>query len=300
MRTANIGSNSMEYPDEVVFCFNPNIVKVYTSGEVTFVISADNGGLYGTFDRTFDRTFTVVRQPYFEDGREDNNKYVELDISSYLQACFDINRSGGMVESKVVHVNVSAGGSSVSFDLTVIWGAINIGEQFNAPRTVTHFTKYPFTVTVFDGKIKHLSVSDVPEYIKVIEDDSEEGVYLRWIDRHGFYQYWLFQEGINESKSEEFGERLLDNFYGSQYGYYGVGRIQGKNMEGTKKACAPLVSREVFYMLLSIHSSPLVDMYVDGAWVPVSIEAGTATDSGEDLQDFEITIVLPDIISQSL
>lgn len=300
MRTANIVSNSMEYPDEVVFCFNPNIVKVYTDNEVTFVISTDSGNSTGTFDSTFDRTFTIVRQPYFMDEREDYNKYVELDISSYLQACFDINRSGGMVESKVIYVTVYAGGGSVSFELIVIWGAMNIGEQFNAPRTITHFTKYPFTVTVFDGKIKHLSVSDVPEYIKVIEDDSEEGVYLRWIDRHGFYQYWLFQEGINESKSEEFGERLVDNFYGSQYGYYGVGRIQGKNMEGSKKACAPLVSREVFYMLLSIHSSPLVDMYVDGAWVPVSIEAGAATDSGEDLQDFEITIVLPDIISQSL
>ncbi len=88
MRTANIVSNSMEYPDEVVFCFNPNIVKVYTDNEVTFVISTGSGNSTGTFDSTFDRTFTIVRQPYFMDEREDYNKYVELDISSYLQACF--------------------------------------------------------------------------------------------------------------------------------------------------------------------------------------------------------------------
>ena len=53
-------------------------------------------------------------------------------------------------------------------------------------------------------------------------------------------------------------------------------------------------------MLLSIHSSPLVDMYVDETWVPVGIKADTAVDSGEHLQDFEITVILPTIISQSL
>jgi hypothetical protein len=300
MRTGTINGCSIKYPDEVVFCFNPNMITVNTSSDVTFVISSDSGGSGGVFDTTFDRTFTIVKRPYFSDNRDEYANYVELDISAYLQACFDINRSGGMVESKVVHVKVTISGVSMSFDVTAIWGAMNIGEQFDAPRTVVHFTKYPFTVTIFDQMIKHVSPSDVPEYVKVVEDDSEDGIYLRWIDRHGFYQYWLFQEGSNENKSEEYGERLMENFYGSKYGYYGVSRIQGKTTEGTKKACASLVSKEVFNMLLSIHSSPLVDMYVDETWVPVGIKADTAVDSGEHLQDFEITVILPTIISQSL
>ena len=41
-------------------------------------------------------------------------------------------------------------------------------------------------------------------------------------------------------------------------------------------------------------------MYVDETWVPVGIKADTAVDSGEHLQDFEITVILPTIISQSL
>ncbi|MBM6759670.1 hypothetical protein [Bacteroides mediterraneensis] len=300
MRTGTINGCSIKYPDDVVFCFNPNMITVNTSSEVTFVISSDGGGIGGVFDSTFDRTFTIVKKPYFEDNRDEYNSYVELDISAYLQACFDINRNSGMVESKVVHVKVTISGESLEFDLTVIWGAMNIGETFNAPRTVTNFTKYPFTVTFFDQKIRHVSVSDVPEYIKVVNNDSEEGVYLRWIDRHGFYQYWLFQEGTNESKSEEYGEQLLDNFYGSQYGYYGVSRMQGKETEETKKACATLVDKDTFNMLLTVHSSPLVDMYVDGNWIPVRVKDSTTSDNGEHLQDFEIEIILPGIISQSL
>lgn len=294
------GDKKITYPDEVVFCFNPNIVKVQTENEVTFVISSDSGGSNGVFDSTFDRTFTISKKPYLTDSRDEYSSYVELDVSAYIQAFFDINRNGGMVESKVIHVKVSTSAASFSFDVTAIWGAMNIGEQFDGPRTVVHFTRFPFTVTMFDGMIKHVSADDAPDYVTIIEDDSEDGVYLRWIDRHGFYQYWLFQRGTNENKSEEFGEKLLDNFYGSQYGYYGVSRIQGKTMEGTIKACATLVSKDVFSMLLSIHSSPLVDMYTDGTWVPVGIKADTAVDNGNVLQDFEITIILPSIISQSL
>ena len=188
MRTGTINGCSIKYPDEVVFCFNPNMITVNTSSDVTFVISSDSGGSGGVFDTTFDRTFTIVKRPYFSDNRDEYANYVELDISAYLQACFDINRSGGMVESKVIHVKVSISGESFSFDVTAIWGAMNIGEQFDAPRTVVHFTKYPFTVTIFDQMIKHVSPSDVPEYVKVVEDDSEDGIYLRWIDRHGFYR----------------------------------------------------------------------------------------------------------------
>lgn len=291
----------MTYPDEVVFCFNPNIITIQTTNEIEIEISEGDRTYLQTFSTIFDKTFRYKIKPtyrYYTDKRYPFSNKVEIDISMYLQVFFDIDRKS-LIGSKVITVIITNGSNTFRFTMTVIWGAMNIGEVFENPKWVRRYTNLPFTFSYFEDEMKHTSA--VPTYGIAITDDScTEGVYLRWIDRHGFYRYWLFQEGITDSKSEEYGERLVDNFYGSQYGYYGVGWVQGKNIENSKKVCAPLVSREVFYMLLSIHSSPLVDMYVDGMWTPVNVSSGTINDSGDDLQDFEITIVLPDIISQSL
>ena len=140
----------------------------------------------------------------------------------------------------------------------------------------------------------------MPDTVTVVENDCGNGVYLRWIDRHGFYQYWLFQQGDNENKSDEYGEKLYGTFSDGDYGYYGVGWNQGKTMEKSFKACAPLVDNDTFNMLLTVHSSPLVDMYVNSTWVPVNIASVTASDNGENLKDFEITVTMPDVISQVL
>lgn len=287
------------YPDEMVFCFNPNIIKVQTKNDVTFTVYSDSGGTGGVFDSTFDHTFTITKRPFLTDERE-GASVVELDISSYLQALFNINRSGGMVESKVIHVKVATSVASMTFDVTAVWGAIRIGEVFDAPRKVVHFTKFPFTITYYDKAIKHVGAGDAPSHVTVETNGCETGVYLRWIDAHGFYQYWLFSEGTEESSTKDYGEKLLENFYGSTYGYYGMSRMQGKTTETSKKVCAPLVSQEVFAMLSSVVSSPLVDMYEDGRWVPIRVKAGKTTNSGAHLQDFEITILLPETITQTL
>lgn len=299
MRTAEFESKNIYYPDSVAFCFNPNLLKVETSNEVTVTISAAGSGMGGTFDSTFDRTFHIVKKPWYTDQREYEEGLVELDLSPYMRALFEISRPG-MVGSQVITVNVKTSADEFEFTMTAIWGAMNIGETFNQPRKVTYFTQFPFTVTVFDGSIKHLDVSEVPDTITVIENDCENGIYLRWIDRHGFYQYWLFQQGTVDNKSDEYGEKLYGNFSDGDYSYYGVGWNQGKTMEKSFKACAPLVDNDTFNMLLTVHSSPLVDMYVNSTWVPVNIASVTASDNGENLKDFEITVTMPDVISQVL
>ena len=41
-------------------------------------------------------------------------------------------------------------------------------------------------------------------------------------------------------------------------------------------------------------------MYVGCTWVPLNIASSTVSDNGDNLKDFEITITMPDIISQVL
>ena len=68
----------------------------------------------------------------------------------------------------------------------------------------------------------------------------------------------------------------------------------------TKKACATLVDQGTFNMLLTLLSSPLVDMYLNGNWVPVNISTKSISGTTQALQDFEIEIEFPETISQSL
>lgn len=142
------------------------------------------------------------------------------------------------------------------------------------------------------------------EVMQIEFDDSEGGVYLRWIDRHGFYRYWLFASG-NETRAISSGTSYVRNNleeYSDLYGYYGAnGRRQSYAREDTVSLCAPLVDSDTFDMLQDLASSPVVDMYLgDNRWQSVTIKAGSFVKSTAVLQDFECSLVLNDINIQEL
>lgn len=336
MRTHKIGSITIDYPDELCFAFNPQYVAVTTSVDVTTTISG-NGKEY-------------------KDKRSPFNGKARIDISSYLRSLFSIDNKE-LVTSTLATVNIETNESVFTFTTNCIWGAINIGEVFNAGRKVTWFHKFPFTFSMyipagsslrtrFDRNkyssidagtgVVNLLPSDIFQDAKdmavfrldtgdsdggvfamtfdytfkkvgdgtvinhLIIDDSECGVYLRWIDRHGFYQYYLFKNGDKVSQSANEGELIYQDHNDLNFTYDGVSRYQGKTMKNTIKACATLVDKDAFNMLSTLHSSPLIDLYIDGNWVPVNIVAGSFTNTGADLQDFEIQITMPETITQML
>ncbi len=140
-------------------------------------------------------------------------------------------------------------------------------------------------------------------------DESDEGVYLRWINRHGFYCYWLFAKGDESRKVANDGEFLRNNMtgYSIKNGYHGgTGRMQRKTGENSLPVCAPLVDSETFDFLFELATSPVVDMYMgtddngSPAWMRVNISVGTFTKTRKALQDFICTIVLPETRVQSL
>lgn len=140
-------------------------------------------------------------------------------------------------------------------------------------------------------------------------DDSDEGVYLRWLDRHGFYCYWLFERGDESCKISDDGEFLRNNMmdYSSVNGYHGgTGRKQRKVVENTIPICSPLVDSETWDFLFDLCSSPVVDMYLgkdsDGncRWQSVNVSIGTFSRTKKSLQDFIAAIVMPEINVQSL
>ena len=128
-------------------------------------------------------------------------------------------------------------------------------------------------------------------------DDRENGVYLRWINRHGVYCYWLFIAGDKQRQVANDGEFMRNNMQDYNYvnGYHGgTGRKQRKSENSIIPVCAPLVDGDMFDFLCELALSPVVDMYVDGNWLAVNISVDTYTKTRSVLQDFIATVILPE------
>lgn len=141
--------------------------------------------------------------------------------------------------------------------------------------------------------------------LRIDRDDAESGIYLRWVDRHGFYRYWLFTQGDESraiSSDTSFVRNNLGGYDDTIFGYLGAnGRRQGYGREDTIPLCAPLVDRDTFDFLQDLASSPVVDMYLGGdKWQSVTIKAGTYTKTTAELQDFVCNLVINNTQIQQL
>ena len=142
-----------------------------------------------------------------------------------------------------------------------------------------------------------------------LDKTADEGVYLRWIDRHGFYCYYLFKRGDEQRKVEAGGNFIRQDMmqYDDVYGYSsGNGRQQWLEREDVQPLCVPLVDRETWELLFGVCCSPVVDIfagYKEGVprWKPVRVQAGTYTRREKDhLQDFICNLIMPKVEYQRL
>lgn len=170
----------------------------------------------------------------------------------------------------------------------------------------------------YDGKIEQGTFTDVFDLTfamasggkqsllaRIERNDTEKGIYLRWVDRHGFYRYWLFTQGDESraiSSDTSFVRNNLGEYDDTIFGYLGAnGRRQGYSREDTIPLCAPLVDSETFDFLQDLASSPVVDMYLGGdKWQSVTIKAGTYTKTAAELQDFVCNLVINNTQIQQL
>lgn len=167
------------------------------------------------------------------------------------------------------------------------------------------FVEVTFDST-FDMTFRYSGGGVRTEKIRINVDDSDEGVYLRWIDRFGFFNYHLFKRG-NEKRKTTAGEYIQNNLaaYDMSYGYQGsFGRRQKFERKDELAICAPLVDSDMWDILFDITTSPIVDVfagYDEGAprWMSVTVNGGSFTKTGASLQDFELSINLPEVVIQS-
>lgn len=332
MRTEEFNGHTITYPDETCFAFNPQIITTDNlTGSVIFYV-----GDYSDMREPISGRVSIDISEYlrsllrFDYTTIPNSKsiHIRIDIDGptfefYINVIwgamnigevFNPSRTVTMFRNFPSTISIYSNGeinvrydaeeyTSVEVEKTGLlhkdfselfkeakeFGMIKILNTPEAPSTFQY---------TFDRTFKPLP--DDAVLIKVLFNDCDKGIYLRWLDRHGFLQYWLFQEGDLTGQSSNEGEQLNVDYSNIKYVYNGMSRYQGKTYQTTRKACATLVERETFNMLSSIHSSPIVDMYIDENWIPVNIVVGSFTDNGADLQDFEIQITMPETITQML
>lgn len=137
----------------------------------------------------------------------------------------------------------------------------------------------------------------------------DDGVYLRWVDRFGFYCYYLFKRGDQTRQTAVSDNFLRNNLldYNQEYGYQmGAGNRHVKQRADTWALCAPNVDADQYDALQDLTTSPVVDMLRgyddDGApkWVAVNIEAGSFVKTNAALQDFVVNMTLQAVPIQTL
>lgn len=139
--------------------------------------------------------------------------------------------------------------------------------------------------------------------------NAEKRVYLRWIDNQGRFCYWLFKDlGTSDAvAASSFVSADIINPV-----IYNGGMNRGTEVRQsfartkTRTLGAKSVDRETFDFLLTLASSPFVDIF-DGyddndvpQWHTVNVSAATISKSTKPRQDFTIAVVEPSQLTQSL
>lgn len=157
-----------------------------------------------------------------------------------------------------------------------------------------------------DFDIVFNEITDLAYIVKLTVCDDMDGIYLRWIDQYGFWQYFLFDKGVRTSKNE-LDSTAVDDEYEKDGLYYPVTRNIHVDNTDTQKCCAINLRKEILAYVETIYKSPHIDLFLgydidkNEMWIPVNIVKGSVNiEANNNLYDYEISVTLPDTVSQTI
>lgn len=321
-------SNGVNYPDSVAFLFSP-VMFTCEDGTVE--------RLEVTMSRGMDNV-VVTHEAFggacYIDMREyAQGLFGEVEMpSSYVSSLSPMVK--GMTYTVRKYANnawsVAVSGATSQF----VWGARRWDETWGASRVLRRYSTRPFMVDLFnlgnqsfvfrgdDGStgtytpsavgLYHvvvpsavsgadvIKVTDSNGEVTIMREECEDGIMLRWIDRHGMLCHFVFDVG---ERSYEIGngEGIQRNnlLMWDGNGWKGFnGNLDRKTRKEGIAIGAALVELEIFDMLTDLASSPIVEMQQGNAWYPVSVEGGTWMKRNVPLQDFECVVLMDDVSVQ--
>lgn len=191
-----------------------------------------------------------------------------------------------------------------------VWNLMLKGIQAH-DRVTFHLPGSETAASIFDNTFDYTfqGLFNTATTITCKVNDCDKGVYVRWINRHGMYCYWLFQAGDESRQVENDGEFIRNNMQDYSYtnGYHGgTGRKQRKTEDDTLQICAPLVDSSTYDFLFELTTSPVVDLYAGkdangvDRWKGINVSVEKFIKTKSSLQDFVCTLILPELNLQSL
>ena len=133
------------------------------------------------------------------------------------------------------------------------------------------------------------------------------GHYLRWVDRHGNLQYFLFKKGDQQYKNKLGSNKVSQDDDINGLYFANVTRTQNIECSIVHKCCAVNLPSDIFDYVVTIISSPIVDLYCgkdnvgNEIWLPVNIQQNTVKYSPRKiLNNLEFSFAVPDVNAQSL
>ena len=157
MRTHTIDNTTIEYPDQIGFCFNPVIINIL-GGNYQSVTATVTDTTTATSDRENRATFggscffdlSFYTQSYFDEYREVDYKSTHAEDSKLgrlFSIELDMYNESGTLEN------------SFQFNVFILWGASKVGEQYNGSRVLTWFKNYPFSVGLYSATSGNVKVT---------------------------------------------------------------------------------------------------------------------------------------------
>ena len=322
-------SNGVQYPDSTAMAFAPVLFVCEESGCLALEVTLTNGL----------QTVTATHDAFGGNAYVDMSDYVHglfgrVDMpSSYASA----SASGSMAQmTYFVRKRTSSGWAmAVNGGVTrFIWGALKRGETWGCNRYLVRTPGLPFCVDLYKlgsqtfnfrggGRTAQVSASSVGlwhvpipstfdgmDYVEVDDslgtaiirmDSCDDGILLRWIDRHGLLCHRTFTKGTAGTESAISGEYRRNNLldWDGSYGWRGMsGDGYVRTRTDTIEVCADGVREEETATLRDLASSPMVEMYTGAAWVRVRIKQGEWKLKETPLQDIEFTVIEDDISLQ--
>lgn len=275
---------------------------VYFSKHKTFLARLKDGGVsfyYSQWNMAEGKDYIPERSYYISEGSGTIRSDVEFVING------------------IIHKYDTSSETMIIVDSNKHWnnrnGIIELEPAYSFPeakRKATYKIKgegkgFSLFDSTFDYTFFSSNESSVIVNLRI--NNERDGYYIRWIDRFGFIQYYLFAKGKTTIKTKSSDSLLsVETDFNGLY-FANCNRPLSKEITKTVKCCAINLTAAISEYVESIVSSPITDLYLgrskDGKeiWVPIKITDGSYVhEANKILRDFEISFTYPDVATQIL
>ena len=328
-RTINHSGSTAPYnftvvaPDEYTYIFSPNFLQItlgagYSATQEVSISCNSITLKRNCIDRVCNFDLSAIFESYFADAD------FSIDYDNIVNDPFFY---GG------VHVVVTANtGEAETIDFDLRWGAYQFDEAepetwvdvnmpfwvgmplvFNTFITYDKITidgteystptkSYPIEKTADFNLVSAINAGGSPPVYQIqesvkfkVNDCPTDGYYFMFVDSHGQIRHYMFNPSKTNLLSTEVkttGELML-------YPLSLDSTINGRTKQISKSkqrkfACYAEVDKDIFEIVQSIGSSPIVRLYSNEKWIDVKISDMTIRQTTAWTQDLEIEVQLPE------